>query len=284
MLEQFIEELIRRGASTNTINSYAQNVSLFIRWYEQTTGQIFDNKITVFDGREYCSYLNNVQKQKPASINAKLTALQQYANYLYTQGFQEKIKIEKQKAVPVRNIKTLDKPSLYKCRRWVHGYASKRDIAIFELLLNSGIRESELCDLKLDDLQISERKGNLIIRSGKGGKYREISLNSDARTAINDYLVVRPAYTDQHIFLGQRGPLTRNAVYKIVQNIGLKGAGAELSPHMLRHQCFTAMAKSGTDLATIAAIAGHADVKLTASTYVATTAEDRQKAVDGLMF
>ena len=55
-------------------------------------------------------------------------------------------------------------------------------------ILNTGIRESELCSLEMDDITISDRKGTIIIRSGKGNKYRELPLNEDARNALADYI------------------------------------------------------------------------------------------------
>lgn len=284
MIEKFRTDLLNRGASTNTVETYIRNVKLFVSWYEQTTGTPFDNRITVFDAREYRGYLITVKKQKPASVNAKLTAVQQYANFLYSNGLQEKIKVEKQKAVSMHRVRVLDRNTLYKCRRWAHSYAGIRDAAIFELFLNTGIRESELAALELGDVQIGERKGSLVVRNGKGRKFRELPLNKDARNAIQEYLSLRPISDSQRIFLGQRGPLTRTAIYKIIQRIGEKGSGAELTPHMLRHQCLTAMAKSGVDLSTIADLAGHSDVKLTAQYYIATSEDDRQNAVDKLVF
>lgn len=284
MLDQFQAELYRQGKSRNTVETYTRNVQLFIDWLQSTTGEPFNNRITIFDGREYRAYLVTVRRQKPNTVNAKLEAVQQYADFLYAQGIQEKVTIERQKAVSNHAVKVLDKSSLYKCRRWVNSYASPRDIAVFEVLLNTGIRVSELAALELEDVHISERKGLLIIRNGKGGKYREIPLNSDARTAIQKYLAVRPASTDRHLFLGQRGPLTRNAIYKVVQNIGSNGAGVDLSPHTIRHTTFTRMAKSGTDISTIADLAGHSDVKLTKQYYIATSGEDREAAVDNLSF
>lgn len=285
MLEQFREELTRQGKSQNTIETYCRNVRLFLDWLTATTGEPFNNRISVFDGREYRSYLVNVKKQKPNTVNAKLESVQQYADFLYNQGQQTRVTIERQKAVQNIDVKILDKSSLYKCRRWANNYASPRDAAVFEVLLNTAIRESELTALTMDDLQLSERKGKLIIRSGKGGKYREIPLNVDARNALQRYLDVRPAAPEGNLFLGQRGPLTRSAVIKIVQKIGQKGAGtSELTPHVLRHTCLTRMARNGIDLCVIANIAGHSDPQLTARYYVSTQDEDREKAVDGLEF
>lgn len=278
-LEQFRAELIRQGKSMNTVETYTRNVRLFIEWIEHTTGEPFRDQVSVFDGREYRAYLVTVKKQKPSTVNAKLEALQQFANYLNDQGKQEHITIGRQKAVARYQVSVLDKSSLYKCRRWASNHASIRDAAIFEVLLNTGLRVSELTALTLGDVELSERKGKIIVRCGKGGKYRELPLNTDARNALRKYLDVRPSSTDDHLFLGERGSLHRNAVAKIIRKIGQRGAGCVISPHVLRHTLFTRMAKGGVDLTTIADLAGHSSVELTSRYYVATTQEDREHAV-----
>jgi len=283
-LEQFQAELMRQGKSMNTVETYIRNVRLFIEWLEYTTGEPFRDQVSVFDGREYRAYLVTVKKQKPSTVNAKLEALQQFANYLHDQDKQERITIGRQKAVAKYEVSVLDKSSLYKCRRWASNNASVRDAAIFEVLLNTGLRVSELTALRLDDVELSERKGRIIVRCGKGGKYREIPLNIDARNALRKYLDVRPASADDHLFLGERGPLHRNAVAKIIRKIGQQGAGCVISPHVLRHTLFTKMAKSGVDLTTIADLAGHSNVELTARYYIATTQEDREQAVEQVDF
>ena len=242
MLDQFRAELTQQGFSENTVQTYTRNARLFTEWVQATTGEPFDNQISVFDGREYKSYLLNVKKLRPNSVNSKLQAVQRFADFLTGQGTQQPVKIRRQKVVANTEVKVLDKSTLYKCRRWAAAHGSVRDVAIFELLLNTGIRESELAALTLTDIQITERKGKLLVRNGKGGKSREIPLNSDARAALQRYIAVRPINSGDQVFYGQRGPLQRNAVYRVVNQIGRRGAGMpDLTPHMLRHTCFTRM-------------------------------------------
>lgn len=284
MLDQFRAELIRQGFSQNTVEAYTRNARLFTDWVQATTGEPFDNQISVFDGREYRGYLLNIKKLSPNSINAKLQAVQCFADFLASQGTQEPVKLGRQKVVAGTEVKVLDKATLYKCRRWAAAHASLRDAAIFELLLNTGLRESELAALTLADIQITERKGSLLVRNGKGGKSRTVPLNSDARAALQRYIAVRPINSGDRVFYGQRGPLQRSAVYRVVNQIGRRGAGVEnLSPHVLRHTMGTRLAKAGVELTTIAALMGHSDPKTTARFYIATTAEDRERAVDALV-
>lgn len=281
MLNQFQKELQRQDVSENTVQAYCRNARLFVEWVQATTGKEYDNFISEFDAREYKSYLLNVERLKPTSVNAKLQAVQKFANFLAGLGNQEAIRVRRQRVVASKRVKILDKSTLYRCRRWAANHASIRDAAIFEVLINTGLRVSELTDLCLDDIQMGERKGTLLVRNGKGGKSREVPLNNDARTALRRYIDIRPVGVGSRVFYGQRGPLNRDAVYKVVSKIGKHGAGIDdLTPHVLRHTAFTRMAKNGVDLTTIADLAGHSNVSLTARYYVHTSQEDMEEAVE----
>ena len=71
-------------------------------------------------------------------------------------------------------------------------------------------------ELTKEDLEISERKGNVTVRSGRGGKFRAVPLNVEARQALSDHLEVRPDIASDRVFVGQRGPLTEEGVRKLV--------------------------------------------------------------------
>jgi site-specific recombinase XerD len=73
------------------------------------------------------------------------------------------------------------------------GCPGRRDLAVLELLRQTGVRVGELCALGLGDVAVGERKGTLTVRSGNGGTYRQVPLNADARRALAAYLTVRPA-------------------------------------------------------------------------------------------
>lgn len=283
-LENYRTELEQNGKSKNTIATYTRNLSLFLDWLEDITQEPFNNIITEMDARQYCEYLTR-EKLSLNSINSKMTSIKNYAEYLANNGYMPYIKVEQKKGKTDPQVDILDKNELYKFLRFTIASGNKMNIAIVQLILNTGIRESELCSLDLQDINISERKGSLIIRSGKGGKSREIPLNKDARNALSDYINnARKSITDK-VFIGQRGALTRNAIYKIINKIGMKSLGKNVYPHMLRHQCFTAMAKNpDVDLKTISELAGHSSVELTAKYYIHSSKEEKKNAVDNLSF
>src|SRR5205823_6326513 len=97
------------------------------------------------------------------------------------------------KELPTENVKGvasaaraphwLEKRDVDRLIRTVEHHGNTRDRAIVLTLRHTGIRVSELCSLRTDDIEISERKGSLTVRSGKGGKFRVLPLNVDARRA-----------------------------------------------------------------------------------------------------
>lgn len=286
-IKMFSDAMLKDGKRTNTITTYSRNAELFVEWLESITGEKFNGKITGMDVTEYTRYLSDTKKQSLNSIKAKLTALQKFAEYLTESGYMPPIKVEQKKGTAEPNVEVLEKNELYKFLRYTINTENKLNIAVVMLLLNTGIRESEICNLELSDIEITERKGTMTIRSGKGNKYRQIPLNKDARNAILDYIEnCRPVDGEsEKVFIGQRGALTRSAIYKIVNKLGEKAIGKNVYPHMLRHQCFTAMAKNpDVDLKTISAIAGHSSTELTTKYYINSSRQEQIDAVDSLTF
>lgn len=282
----FNASMVRAGKSANTISTYTRNAQLFVDWLEGVTAEPFNGIVNALDVTEYTRHLSNQLKQSLNSIKAKLTALQKFTEYLTGAGYMPALKVEQKKGTTEPNVEVLEKNELYKLMRYVLNSGNRLNIAVMVLLLNTGIRESELCDLELSDVEITERKGSITIRSGKGNKYRVVPLNKDARNALTDYIEhARPVTDSEKVFIGQRGALTRNGVYKIVARLGKKAINRKVFPHMMRHQCFTTMAKNpDIDLKTISSIAGHSSTELTTRYYVYSSKAEQTNAVESLSF
>jgi integrase/recombinase XerC len=159
--------------------------------------------------------------------------------------------------------------------------AAWRDEALLNLLLYTGLRVGEAAALRLDDLVLGERSGKVIVRSGKGRKYRELPLHKEARQALAAYLKVRPDGEDDHFFLGQRGPLGSRGIQMQMAALG-KAAEVAVTPHVLRHTFGTRLLReAGTDLVTVAALMGHASIATT-QIYTQPGEADMIRAVDRL--
>lgn len=143
----------------------------------------------------------------------------------------------------------------------------QRDSAMLELVYATGLRVSELADLKLQQVHLD---GGYLVVWGKGDKERLVPMGDWARDALRRYLEVgrrtmaRSGF-NPHVFLNHRGRrLTRQGIWKIIKGYAAAcGIRKNLTPHMLRHSFATHMLENGADLRSLQAMLGHADISTT---------------------
>jgi len=134
-------------------------------------------------------------------------------------------------------------------------------------------------------VQLSARKGQVIVRQGKGERYREVPLNSEVREALRVWQHERQerfaASPQPALFLSRQGVrLTTRAVDLLLKRLG-EAAHLALSAHVLRHTCLTNLVRNGQDLVLVAEIAGHQRLETTRR-YSLPTAEDKAAAMEKL--
>ena len=269
------------GISPLTIAGYLSDLNKFIDWFHQSTGETFTPAgTTPVDIRNYKAHLQTVAKFKPATINRRLATLRTFFNWAIEHGVvnETPIRVHNAEELPTAP-KSLDERTYSKLLRVAQRSEDKRTIAIIQLLAHTGLRVAELCNLRLTDLAISDRKGKVIVRSGKGGKYREIPLNLDVRRALQDYLKIRPDVEDDHIFIGQRNNgLTDATIQQIVAEAGRLAKLDQVTPHVLRHTFGKGLINAGIDLVTVKTLMGHRSIDTTAR-YTKPSVSDLEKAV-----
>src|SRR5215212_9274378 len=198
----------RQETSPKTRDAYRLDLLHFASWFARTVGEAFSPEaVTPTDIREYRGHLMNVEKRQPATVNRRLAALRRFFQWAKATGLAKELPTDNVKGVASspRAPHWLEKRDVDRLIRTVERHGSTRDLAIVLTLRHTGIRVSELSSLTLGDVEASERKGSLTVRSGKGNKFRVLPLNVDARRAIASYLDVRPTSSDDHLFIGQRG-------------------------------------------------------------------------------
>jgi site-specific recombinase XerD len=180
----FLEEAER---SSVTIKNYLCDLNYFVKWFELHAEQkISPDKITPTDLRDYKHYLSEVLLLKPKTVNRKLSSLKSFLNWACTEELIPDHRTPRvPQPIPEEKVgpQWLNRNEQHSLLRIVEQGKNKRDLTIIQLFLNTGLRVSELCSLMWNDIHISNRKGSLIVRSGKGGKRREIPLNQDAQSA-----------------------------------------------------------------------------------------------------
>lgn len=141
-----------------------------------------------------------------------------------------------------------------------------RDRAMLEILYATGLRVSELCQLKPSDLHL---EGGYLICLGKGGKERVVPLGRSAIAFTRRYMTeVRPRLDKkghQALFLTRLGlPFTRQGVWKLLRGYAQRaGLAAKISPHILRHSFATHLLERGADLRSVQMMLGHSQITTT---------------------
>jgi site-specific recombinase XerD len=290
-IDLFLDHLKEQDITEGTLNNYRVALVGFGDWFQANTGQSRPAMITPLDVRQFRDTLKATYK--PGTINKKLNYLSVWFRWLAEEGH---IAGDPAGGVkPVSEIrqapKWLTRPQTYALLRVVQQEVQLAQIkkldfslliatrtrAMIILLLNTGLRVSEACDLKVSDIELREKSGLVTVRWGKGAKRRQIPLNLDARKALQDWIGIRPSESD-YLFCTPDGRMTRQLVQWHCSELG-KQLGFKLTPHLLRHTFGKSLVDQGVSLDRVAALMGHSNINTTAI-YTMPSRGDLEKAVE----
>lgn len=266
-MEEFLNYLeYERHYSSNTIISYKNHIELFIKYLEDN--KINDlNKVDYSLIRKYISFLYNKYNSK--SICNHISSLRSFFKYLKNENI-----INNNPLVLIENPKldkTLPKFLYYEDLERLLNYPDLntdvgiRDALILELLYVTGIRVSELVNIKLNDINYIDKKIKIL---GKGNKERMVMYGSRCEDLLNKYLKIRDNFlknNNNYLLLGVKGKkindrIIRKMITDIVEKINLS---QKVSPHTLRHTYATHMLNEGADLRSVQELLGHENLQTT---------------------
>ena len=270
-LEIFILYLAtERGLSTNYQLSTRASLEHFFTWLKTTTGITSEQEVT---SRHLHDFLTTEKKRglAAASLKLEVVALRIFFRFLAGRNL---IKFDPAEKLPLPRLpqslpQPLSPPDMQRLLAAPRGKdpLSLRDRAILELLYASGLRISELCQARLEHLDLEE---GIIRVTGKGNKTRLVPVGQSALNALQDYLSgSRPKLLSQKsgaaIFLSVRGhDLTPARIWQLVQQYSKQaGLSATVHPHQLRHSFATHLLAGGADLRIIQEMLGHASIATT---------------------
>ncbi|ATP36092.1 site-specific tyrosine recombinase XerD [Ligilactobacillus salivarius] len=260
---------VERGLSENTINSYGIDLKLFLEYLRE-------NEIPSFKQVNKEVIVNYMQAEKNnnkanSSILRSVSSLRKFFQYLA----QEKI-IEKDPMLLIDTPKkkqhlpqVLTKEEVEKLLRSPNTgqVLGLRDRAMLELMYATGLRISEIINLKLEDLHLTM---GTLQTLGKGHKERIVPVGDEAIKWVNRYLEeARPKLLKQkrsnYLFLNFHGNnLTRQGVWKNLKaEVRKAGIQKNITPHTLRHSFATHILENGADLRIVQELLGHADISTT---------------------
>lgn len=276
-------KFLTQDFSPNTLKALKSDLGHFLLWYIGSNAEPFIfNRFKDSDVLNYklkCQQLGHA----PSTINRRLTHLRMLGAFFLKEGRIPKNMAKDVKSLPVQRLapKRLEPSGLKKMLKEAEIRENIRDQLILSMLAGAGFRVSELAALRMQDVDITDRKGHVTVRYGKGGKTREVPLKQEIRLLFNKYIAEHQP-TDK-VFLGQRGALTVFAFTKIVEFYAKK-AGIKCHPHQLRHTfSYNYLAYTQNDLVGLAQILGHSNLSTTAI-YTQNRLEDLQGKVEGIVY
>jgi site-specific recombinase XerD len=270
LLARFEKYLVRLGLSPATVVNYLADMRGVARWCVESGQGCSLSNLTANDVRAYCQHLRMGRRLSPATVNRRLQAIRKFCDFARQANL-----MDDNPAADVRPIqapppsrRALDADEIARLLEAVQsGRPSlvKRDYAIIQLLLQTGIKVGELTDLQLADIALTDSRGTLTVTRNGGNVHRCIPLNVPACRALQEYLRVRPPSLGvKHLFLSQEGnSISVRTVQRLV-NVYTRAADLTgVSAHTLRYTFATSMLEETGDVATVANLLGHRSVGTT---------------------
>ena len=276
-----------RNASSNTVITYGRRLLGFVQFCQRHRV----NKIEQLKPKNIFAYFNELKRQGNAgsTIYVAFEVIKMLIKYAALEGIQTKglmqifciqaPKVDKKlpRVLTIEQVKRLLDISQAKQRYGL------RDKAILELLYGTGIRSSELTDLKLCDVDLS---GGLIVVCGKGSKERLLPMTGIVSRTIKKYMKnerwcqVKSDKKDGYLFLSRTGEyLSRGEIWRIVTKYAKRKGLVNVSPHTLRHCFATHLFVNGADLLLIQKALGHSSISTT-QIYTHVNIEQLRKTIE----
>lgn len=268
ILKELETEIKLRGFSQNTLRSYTAANRLFLDWIKKQPEQVTEQ-----DVKDYLGHLLSDKGLSVSSVTLKKAALKFMFHEILKKNIIKKIKTGKiPKHVPV--VLTKDE-----IKRLIDSAGSFKSKVIIEFLYSSGLRLSELINLKLNDLEIKEKIG--WVRRGKGNKDRIFLLSDTIIKELEKYILTLDP-NEKYLFPGVKGHVSSRNVQKILEGAAKRaGLKKKVHPHMLRHCFATHLLEAGVDIRKIQELLGHANLQTT-QIYTSVSKEELKKVKNPL--
>ena len=247
----------------NTVNSYLSDITIFKEYLSSL--KINYLKVDKDIIREYLKVLGN-SNYKSSSINRILSSLKNYYEYLEYKHLIEYNPLKdlnrpkKEKRLP-NFINNNDYEEIIKKSLERTDFIGRRNTLLLELLYSSGIRISEALNIKIKDINMSDKSIRIL---GKGSKMRIVYFGEYAKEYLEEYLKVRNSSLE-YLFLNKNNTLLtrRGAEYIISNLVKTSLLKKKVTPHTFRHSYATEMLNNGADIRSVQELLGHSSLSTT---------------------
>lgn len=237
LLSSFARSLRARNLSERTVDTYTESVRQFSEFLTRKGMPTQPDNIA----REHVeSFIEELLRRwKPATGNNRYRGLQAYFGWLVEEGEIRDSPMAKMKPprVPETPPAILDLDDLRKLLKACEGqgFDERRDMAMIRILLDTGLRRSEMAGLAMEDVDLDQQTLRVL---GKGGRVRVVPYGRKAARDLDRYLRARqrkPHGLDPKLWIGKSGPTTPSGVYQVVRDRAAQAGVGHVYTHILRH-------------------------------------------------
>lgn len=259
-----------KGLSENTTYSYIKDITLYSNYLEKRFDITNVKKIEKNHIKAYLKYLKQTKKLSQSSISRKLTSIKQFHKFLKLEDivkidestYIELLKIDKK----LPSVLSIEEVDLLLDSLKMDTPLNIRNKTMVEVLYATGVRISELINIKINDIHINQGYIKII---GKGNKERIVPLSDESikllKLYITDSRVKLSKEYNNYLFLNYDGnKMTRQGFWKILKKlVSEAGITKDISPHTIRHSFASHLLENGLDLRYVQELLGHEDIKTT---------------------
>ena len=265
VLKEYLTYLqVEKGLARHTLESYRRDLNRLQTWSNKNSKQVSD--LTRADLRKWIASLSR-EGLAPTSIARAVSATRGFFKFLMLDGHIKSHPAEDldtpQRFAYLPKFLTEDEISRLFAAPDISTEEGVRDRAVLEIMYASGLRVSELVNLKQPDIDLL---AGLVKCHGKGNKERRVPLGKSAIHWLQQYAAVKAGYGKQsapNVFLHRGRPFTRQLAWSMIKRHAEKVGIKNVSPHTLRHSFATHLLQHGADSRSVQALLGHSDISTT---------------------
>lgn len=267
MIDILVGYLEKEGKSENTIKSYTRHVEGYLKWFDESKGTVF-TKLHRENVKDYISFLRTVKKDNPRTINAKISGLIKFNEFLVDSSIQTDIVVSKKDNLRIQqnyaSLAKVENKDVEKFRQLIlDNEKSRRNFAIVTIMAYAGLRISEALNITLNDFNLVTKE--LVVQDGKGSKARTVFLNDKIVNSLKQWIKERKGMPvdSTYLFVSNRGkPVDRTVINKVFKKYS-ELIGKEITPHDLRHHFCSLAIDKGLSIHEVANQAGHSNIHTT---------------------
>jgi site-specific recombinase XerD len=237
LIPSYLRHLDAENLSPHTIKTYRDGLAQFAEFLSSTGRPTEPSKIN----RDYVeAFLSELlKKHKPATVANRFKALKQFFRFLIEEGEIKESPMRNMKAptIPEQRVEVLSEDNVRAILAACEGpnFNSRRDTAIIRVLIDTGVRRSELANLTLEDTDLDTRTLRV---TGKGSRVRVVPFGKKAARDLDRYIRMRakhPHASLPNLWIGKAGPLTDSTIYEIAKRRAAQAGIGHVFTHMFRH-------------------------------------------------